>query len=205
MSSEENDKKMKKKKKSAELAAACIKNISFHKAIYNLGNDWRNQNTEDFWQVCSNNFLDMAVLEWCKLFADNSRAGPDSGHAWNFVLDNKEEFKKLLCMKLDIKSKEFEEYKEIVKKYRDKNVAHQDYYNDILIPDLEIMKNSVAFFSSYLGAEIYFLKESIDFSDQDNFDRLVINNYQYVHKKYDEYYEMACGAFRDHYYGFDVR
>ncbi len=55
------------------LCCSCARNIAYYRVAWdeeyrhllNLPNPYPN-----FWRAANNNFIDMCVLEWCKLFAD---------------------------------------------------------------------------------------------------------------------------------------
>lgn len=76
---------------------------------------------EEFWKTINGNCLDIAVLEWCKLFAD-----PKGAHHWSSVVTKPREFENRLLKEVDISDEDFTEYIKVVRTYRDKFVAHLD-------------------------------------------------------------------------------
>lgn len=111
-----------------------LRNIAFHRAIADARSGLGGN---QFWATAHNNYLDIAILEWCKLFTD--RAGM---HHWRkSVTDPDEFFAKLLD---EVRSDEtaFSEYALSLKSYRDKFVAHLDEDNDILISRMSLARLS---------------------------------------------------------------
>lgn len=101
----------------------------------------------DFWLGINGNCIDIAVLEWCKLFADHK-----DRHHWKKVISSPEEFEEGLLealgpgMTLD----GFNYFSKTVKTYRDKFVAHLDNELVANIPSLNDCWISVEFYHKYL-------------------------------------------------------
>jgi hypothetical protein len=102
--------------------------------------------SEQFWIRANGNFLDIGLLEWCKLFAD-----PRGSHYWEKVISNPAEFKKLLLENCSVSSSDWEKYCTEVREYRDKFVAHLDSELVAHIPSLAIAIDSTRFLLSYLN------------------------------------------------------
>lgn len=105
-----------------QLAISCISNIAAYRA------NWHKLNGEDklvvdreFWVRMNGNFLDVAVLEWCKLFADYK-----GKHHWSLTFTNKNEWRTKLFESMDVSHSEFKKELELVSQYRNKVVAHLD-------------------------------------------------------------------------------
>lgn len=84
------------------LCSHCLRNIAF----YRVG--WRRRECrrrDQFWLTVNGNFLDHAVLEWCKLFAESS-----GKHHWSKVVSKPVEFKRDLLKRLRLTAEEFEAY-----------------------------------------------------------------------------------------------
>jgi len=77
--------------------------------------------TENAWKRANGNFLDIAVLEWCKLFADRRGA-----HCWRNVVTDLPRFEAELLAHLNVTAADFEDYCLGVRTYCDKFVAHLD-------------------------------------------------------------------------------
>lgn len=105
-----------------QLAISCVSNIAAYRA------NWQKQSDKDklivdreFWVRMNGNFLDFAVLEWCKIFADFK-----GKHHWSLTFPNKNEWKKQLFESMDLKPSDFERELKLVSQYRNKVVAHLD-------------------------------------------------------------------------------
>jgi hypothetical protein len=94
----------------------------------------------EFWREAHVNFLDICVLEWCKLFADRK-----SEHHWRRVIDDHGRFEADLYATLSVTVDEFAKLIEKAKHYRDKFVAHLDEERTMHPPKLDLPKKSVVF------------------------------------------------------------
>lgn len=85
-----------------------------------------NDPTLNFWRVIYGNLLDMAVLEWCKLFgSDDEERQPV--HWKNIIRESDHDvFRAGLYSQLNMNEEEWLEYWSTIKTYRDKAVAHFD-------------------------------------------------------------------------------
>jgi hypothetical protein len=94
----------------------------------------------EFWREAHVNFLDICILDWCKLFAD--RKGE---HHWRRVIDDHNGFKAGLCATLNVSLDEFDQLIEMTKHYRDKFVAHLDQARKMRPPELDLSEKSIVF------------------------------------------------------------
>jgi hypothetical protein len=114
-------------------------------AYYRAGHNRVAKSGSQFWATVDGNFLDTAVLEWCKLLGDNR-----GKHYWGNVVSDKGEFKRELLRHLDIKEDEFAEYVDQVRTYRDKFLAHLDDRETMDIPFMNRAKASVEFYHDHI-------------------------------------------------------
>lgn len=121
-----------------------LRNLAFYCAWYEAGKPSVNK---QFWITVNGNFLDVAVLEWCKLFGDVR-----GKHYFGKVVSDAPAFKAQLLASLDVTAIEFDEYINQMRTYRDKFVAHLDELNEMNIPSLDIGKGSAVFLYEYLLA-----------------------------------------------------
>lgn len=100
-----------------------------------------------FWRIVNGNCLDIAILEWCKLFADAK-----GKHCWRKVVSDRTAFEDGLVQVVGpgIDLGGFEEFANTVRKYRDKFVAHLDDELRADIPYLEDCWTSVRFYHGYV-------------------------------------------------------
>jgi len=127
------------------------RNFAVNLAYYRVGRTPEHVNLQDykkrgnFWRVVSGNCIDLCVLEWCKLFAD-----PKGEHYWGKIVSNPAQFKKDLLSHLGIDEAAFDTEIEVMRRYRDKFVAHLDSDEVMNIPSLDIAKKAVWFYHRYV-------------------------------------------------------
>lgn len=124
------------------LCLHCLRNIAYYRA-WNAAPSLRKK--EQFWRSVNGNFIDMAFLEWCKLFGDST-----AKHHWSKCITDQKSFKQGLLASTNLTAKEFDVYRIEVRKYRDKFVAHLDELNDMQIPSLQPALDSVRYLYQYL-------------------------------------------------------
>jgi len=100
---------------------------------------------EQFWQTLNGNFIDICVLEWCKLFGDMKAM-----HHWSKCISDPKAFLPELYARTGHDKKAFETYRLEMRAYRDKFVAHLDELNEANIPDLQPALESVRYLYEYL-------------------------------------------------------
>jgi hypothetical protein len=95
----------------------------------------------NFWRVVNGNFIDLCVLEWCKLFGETR-----GEHHWKRVVSNPQDFEEALLKHLKIALSDFKKEISTIRRYRDKFVAHLDSDEIADVPGLEIALRSVSFY-----------------------------------------------------------
>jgi hypothetical protein len=134
------------------LCCSFMRNLAFHRAgmqgevQFNLFAPTHPQGA--FWREAHGNFIDICVLDWCKLFAD-----PKGKHHWRRVIDEPDRFKADLCATLGVTVAEFATLITQVRRYRDSFVAHLDNERMMRLPTLELPKRSIAFLHERLPQE----------------------------------------------------
>ena len=112
----------------ALLCCHCVRNSAYYRA------GWENKRfiyaDIDFWRNANGNFLDTAVMEWCKLFADCR-----GKHYWNKVIDDT--FLTGMLRSIGFTESEYEEYSQKMRTYRDKFLAHLDEERTMYPPLLQ--------------------------------------------------------------------
>ena len=121
-----------------------LRNLAFHKAGWKNGQLVTN---DQFFVNANSNFLDVCVLEWCKLFGDKR-----GEHYWRKVITDQEAFFVGLLQRLKLTEAEFEAYVKSMRTYRDKFVAHLDTEEVMYPPKLRTARKSVSFLYEYLLA-----------------------------------------------------
>jgi hypothetical protein len=125
-----------------QLCLHCLRNIAYYRASQ-AAIPLRGES--QFWRTAENNFLDIAVLEWCKLFADQS-----AKHHWRKVVTDQDKFLSELLVKLSITEDIFNSHVKEMRTYRDKFIAHLDEQNVMQIPQLDIAINSCQFLYQWI-------------------------------------------------------
>ncbi len=105
----------------------------------------------NFWLLIYGMLLDVAVLEWCKLFGTDS----EPTH-WKRVVADPDRFRSDLLMALAIDELRWMEYWQDMKNYRDRHVAHHNWDLSIIdhYPELTLALKSSYFYYSYVIAEL---------------------------------------------------
>ena len=120
------------------LCGHCLRNIAYYRA------GWRQQVkirvSRQFWIRANGNFMDMAILDWCKLFADKK-----GQHHWTKSIADHDGFSAGLRARLGYTEAKFDEYVESVKHLRDKFIAHLDNENVMLLPLMRPARISAAY------------------------------------------------------------
>ncbi|MHB1331050.1 MAG: hypothetical protein ACYCY1_00515 [Sulfuriferula sp.] len=121
-----------------------LRNLAFYEAGWKKGELVTN---DQFFVNANGNFLDICVLEWCKLFADNREK-----HHWRKAITDQAAFFAALLPTLKLTEAEFESYIDAMRTYRDKFVAHLDLEETMYPPKLRTARKSVSFLYEYLLA-----------------------------------------------------
>jgi hypothetical protein len=89
----------------------------------------------------------MAVLEWCKLFADRK-----AKHHWKRIVpaSNRSAFVSGLLKELGLPTAEYHAYIKSVLHYRNKFVAHLDDERTMVPPVLRVIRKSARYLYDYL-------------------------------------------------------
>jgi hypothetical protein len=135
--------------KSRRAAIVCvhfIRNLGFFRAGWD--GKVRLFLKSDLWATINSNFIDIAVLEWCKLFGD-SRAR----HHWGQVVVDGRAFFPQLLADLAIAETEWTLYVKGIREYRDKFVAHLDDFNIMNIPRMEVAEKATYYLYDTIKAE----------------------------------------------------
>jgi hypothetical protein len=99
----------------------------------------------DFWRHTNSNFLDVAVLEWCKLFGDKN-----DPHHWSQIVSSPGTFEQGLLHHLGMDGDAFKNYIGTIRRYRDKFVAHLDSESVMNIPDFDKGNAAVDFYHAHI-------------------------------------------------------
>jgi hypothetical protein len=129
----------------ALLCCHCLRNIAFYRAGWQHG---QLRIPRQFWIGSNGNALNIAVLDWCKLFAE--RKGE---HHWTRVVSDHGAFLNGLCEALGMSETEFHAYALSTLRYRNKFVAHLDEERIMHIPLTRVLRKSSSFLYNHLRAD----------------------------------------------------
>jgi hypothetical protein len=101
----------------------------------------------NFWRAANNNFIDMCVLEWCKLFGDTQ-----GKHYWGKIVTSmpKSVFEESLLRHLGFEADAFKKEISVMHYYRDKFLAHLDLDYSVILPTLDVAKKAVWFYHAHI-------------------------------------------------------
>ena len=102
----------------------------------------------DLWKSINSNFLDVAVLEWCKLFADGR-----ARHSWRKVVVDSSAFLPQMLSDTEISLREWGSYLKRMRGYRDKFIAHLDSDKMMNIPHMNLAEFAVYYLYDTVTAE----------------------------------------------------
>ena len=128
----------KKLRRSILLCSYFTRNLAYYRAGWKDGSLKRD---DPFWRTLNGNFLDICVLEWCKLLGDHK----DKYH-WKNIMDDPSKFKQEMFQELNIKQTDLDGIWRSIKSLRDKFVAHLDDEETMNIPQFDLALSLVIFF-----------------------------------------------------------
>lgn len=129
-------------RRTAILCCHCLRNLAFYRAGWSHA---RLRVRRQFWVNANGNFIDIAVLEWCKLFAEH-----DGKHHWKRLVADRPTFIAGLCERLGMSAKQFRNYATGIQRYRNKFVAHLDEEHVMQIPRMRVARKATVYLYEYL-------------------------------------------------------
>ena len=127
------------------LCCACSRNLAYYRCGWNGRKPWF---SDEFHATINGNFLDIGLLEWCKLFGDN-----DEEHHWSTVLSEisaRRSFRRGLEQALSCSRGEFNGLRKKILAYRNYFVAHLGSQRKMEFPTLNAVIASAVFYHSFL-------------------------------------------------------
>lgn len=133
-----------KKRRIESVCHTIVRNVAYYRAVLPSKGAGNN-----FWRTVTLNFMNAAVLDWCKMFAEES-----GKHHWREIISSEHHvsFFQDMMTSLGVTEEKFQEYVQSTKEYRNKFVAHLDDTNLMLedahfkaFPDLELLIESTKF------------------------------------------------------------
>jgi hypothetical protein len=136
-------------RRQATLSCIIVRNIAFYYSGW-VNGDARPPLKDDseVGRTINSNFIDVAVLEWSKLFVDW-----EAKHHWRRFIQNTEArtaFRTALLAAIGLDLAGWEKYHQDVKTYRDHFIAHLDDDDDMIPPRQRVALDSTVFFYQHL-------------------------------------------------------
>lgn len=135
----------KKLRRVGKLCCHFVRNYAFYKAGWD---DHEFKIKDQFWISLNGNFLDICVLEWCKLFGDHK-----DKHHWKRVMNADSDFKLRMFESLSINQTDLDRINGGFRSYRDKFVAHLDSDEVMHIPKVSEGFDLVRFYYDEIKEE----------------------------------------------------
>jgi len=129
-------------RRAALICAHCVRNIAYYRAGWKDGGLI---NKTEYGATINGNFIDLGLLEWCKVFGNH-----EEKHHWKNIVSAKALFRERMLKSIKIDEKVLKVHWKKVLTYRNKFLAHLDSNEVMHIPTLDITLKSVFFYYSYL-------------------------------------------------------
>ncbi len=152
--------------------------LSYHEALANHVHGCG----QNFWIYMFNNTINLAALDWFNLFGYHN----DDLH-WKRVVPDVDGFRQSLLRHMDMTEDEWKAYRETIKDYRDKDVAHIEVVPVSNVPKMQGALTSTAFYYSVV------LKELSGFRDYSRWPQALE---EYHQRSLDQSYEFSKRAFK---------
>ena len=91
----------------------------------------------EFWIATHNAFLDLAILDWCKLFTETSGV-----HHWRASVIDYAGFERSFFASSGLSDEQFAHYCDNLRTYRNRFLAHLDKHNAHRLPTLTVARVS---------------------------------------------------------------
>ncbi len=122
-----------------------IRNAANYRSLVKYKNDF----DQNYWIQIFNNFFDMAVLEWCKVFGTDS----EPTH-WKTIVNDHASFRKSLLSCIGLDESGWSKYWREVKDYRNNIITHFKKIPDLHYPSLDVIINSTFYYYGWLQTEL---------------------------------------------------
>ena len=133
------------------------RNLAFYRAGRSPEAQWLYTDLHpqrSFWLQVNSNFVDQAVLEWCKLFGEKKPRNDEYGHGehgWRrIVLTNQNAFEVGMHRQLGCTHAEFAELVDAMRRLRDKFIAHLDSDRHMDIPLFARAYEAIAYYHDHV-------------------------------------------------------
>jgi hypothetical protein len=119
--------------------------LSYHRALGDHSNDF----IQNFWICMYNNAIDLAVLDWFHLF------GYQKDHLhWKIVIREIDCFRNGLLRAVGMTEEKWRKYRQSIKDYRDKDVAHIEVRAVSQVPEMTVALQAATYYYGYIFKEL---------------------------------------------------
>jgi len=122
-----------------------IRNIAKYRSLAKFKDNF-NQN---YWILIYNNFFDVAVLEWCKVFGTDS----EPTH-WKTIVQDHETFRNGLLNSIGLNEQGWNTFWQSVNSYRNNIIAHFRRIPGLSYPSLDVIMKSTFYYYEWLQQEL---------------------------------------------------
>gem|GEM_PF-4642624 len=122
--------------------------LSYHRALSRFRDDSGKFNL-NFWTAVFNNSIDIATLDWLHLFGSDK----DDLH-WKKIVKDVPAFRSSLFASLGLYEQGWKSYRETVKTYRDKDVAHIEVRPRGWVPEMTLALKAADLYYKYVLSEL---------------------------------------------------
>lgn len=120
---------------------AIVRNVALKRALHTVP-----PQSLSFWRLVSGNALDMAVLEWCKVFGTDA----EPSH-WKAVVGDHGSFRTGLLSSLNVSEEQWNSFWKSVRDYRNELLAHHSFNPTAThYPKLDLILESSIFYYQHL-------------------------------------------------------
>lgn len=141
-----------RRRRTVILCTSFLRNLAIYRAGQTVGAQLLSHEARhhQFWLQMNSNCIDICVLEWCKLFADQN-----GEHFWRAVVapDRHAAFENGLLQSVSMSADDFAEYVRDFRRYRDRFIAHLDRDRTMYPPVLSSAEVSVRYFFARVVSE----------------------------------------------------
>jgi hypothetical protein len=141
--------KLTKRERLRRVVLLCV-HFARNLAYYRAGHGRLTKTSPPFWITVDVNFIDMAVIEWCKLLGDRKESKQKGKHFWAKVVTNPSHFESDMLLHLGVTADQLAAYVDKMRAYRDKFLAHLDDLYVMDIPFLDEAQAAVEFYHRYV-------------------------------------------------------
>ncbi len=167
--------RIKQLRRTALLCSSFVRNYAYYKAGWD---DGASMAKEDFWITVQSNFLDVAALEWTKLFGNSREA-----HHWKKVVADYDSFKNDMIKSCDLTDDDFSDCHKMIKEYRNKFVAHLDSDKVMKIPMFNNALKLTQYYYDYVLTELPTV-------DREGFPLNIVRYYEECFKESTKYFGL---------------